>query len=202
MQRIIPGLQTSRRRFTLLLGAGLLGVPDNVFASLWQDTPDTPRKEFWTIGENRLWWWYERHKKLDYDWKITGITTPIHKESGKPYTGQTGYLEETLVTEHIRELVREVSAEQVAEASKKYAEHQATAAHKARDGRPPSEWIRSLTTTELRVWLRTIEVPEAGVSGMTCWCHLVRDHSFDPYKIEGLTQDEQDELHSAAHFGY
>ena len=47
-----------------------------------------------------------------------------------------------------------------------------------------------------------IEVPEAGVSGMTYWTHLTRDHSFDPVKIAGLTIDEQAKLHAAAHHGY
>ena len=72
----------------------------------------------------------------------------------------------------------------------------------ARHGRPPSQWLRSLEADELRVWLKTIEVNEAGVSGMTYWVHLTRDHFFDPTKIEGLTIDEQALLHAAAHAGY
>lgn len=72
----------------------------------------------------------------------------------------------------------------------------------ARHGRPPSQWLRSLEADELRVWLKTIEVNEAGVSGMTYWVHLTRDHYFDPVKIEGLTIDEQSLLHAAAHAGY
>jgi hypothetical protein len=72
----------------------------------------------------------------------------------------------------------------------------------ARHGRPPSQWLRSLDAEELRVWLKTIEVGEAGVSGMTFWVHLTRDHYFDPAKIEGLTIDEQALLHAAAHAGY
>jgi hypothetical protein len=79
-----------------------------------------------------------------------------------------------------------------------------TASHvrRARHGRPPSKWLRSLKADELRIWLKTIEVPEAGVEGMTYWEHLTRDHSFDPERIEGLTIDEQAKLHAAAHFGY
>ncbi len=50
---------------------------------------------------------------------------------------------------------------------------------RARHGRPPSRWLRSLHSDELRVWLKTIEVPEAGVEGMTFWEHLTRDHSFN-----------------------
>jgi hypothetical protein len=70
------------------------------------------------------------------------------------------------------------------------------------DGRPPSQWLRSLYADELRVWLATIEVPEAGVSGMTFWTHLTRDHGFDAARIDGLTEEEQAKLHAAAHYGY
>ncbi len=45
-------------------------------------------------------------------------------------------------------------------------------------------------------------MPEAGVSGMTFWEHLTRDHSFDPDRILGLNTDEQAKLHAAAHHGY
>jgi hypothetical protein len=71
-----------------------------------------------------------------------------------------------------------------------------------RDGRPPSEWLRSLDAEEIRIWLKTIDVPSTGVNGMTHWTHLTRDHKFDAVKIEGLTIPEQSKLHSAAHFGY
>ncbi len=73
---------------------------------------------------------------------------------------------------------------------------------RARHGRPPSRWLRSLQADELRTWLATVEVPEAGVSGMTFWVHLTRDHLFDPERIAGLTTEEQAQLHAAAHHGY
>lgn len=73
---------------------------------------------------------------------------------------------------------------------------------RARHGRPPSRWLRSLKAEELRIWMKTIEPQEAGVSGMTYWTHLTRDHSFDPEKIRGLTVTEQAKLHAAAHDGY
>jgi hypothetical protein len=76
------------------------------------------------------------------------------------------------------------------------------AKRRARDGRPPSKWLRSLKADELRIWLPTIEPPEAGVQGMTFWTHLTRDHSFDVEKIKGLTIPEQAKLHAAAHDGY
>jgi hypothetical protein len=73
---------------------------------------------------------------------------------------------------------------------------------RARHGRPPSKWLRSLNAEEIRIWLKTVKVPEAGVSGMTYWEHLTRDHAFDPKLIEGLEIAEQAKLHAAAHFGY
>jgi hypothetical protein len=81
-------------------------------------------------------------------------------------------------------------------------EHQPSEKRRARHGRPPSKWLRSLHADELRIWLKTIDVPEADVVGMTYWEHLTRDHSFDPARIEGLEIDEQAKLHAAAHFGY
>jgi hypothetical protein len=59
-----------------------------------------------------------------------------------------------------------------------------------------------LNAEELRIFLAKIDVPEAGVSGMTFWEHLTRDHSFDPDRIVGLLEDEQAKLHAAAHYGY
>ena len=73
---------------------------------------------------------------------------------------------------------------------------------RAQDGRPPSEWLRSMDAEELREWLANIEVSEATVQGMTFWTHLTRDHLFRPLLIKGLTEAEQAKLHAAAHFGY
>ena len=70
------------------------------------------------------------------------------------------------------------------------------------DGRPPSEWLRSMDTEELRAWLAEIEVPEAGVHGMAFRTHLTRDHMFQPLLIKDLTEAKQAKLHAAAHFGY
>ncbi len=73
---------------------------------------------------------------------------------------------------------------------------------RARHGRPPSKWLRSLHADEISIWLKTIRVPEAGVSGMTVWNHLTRDHNFDAKRIKGLSEPEQFKLHAAAHYGY
>ncbi len=79
---------------------------------------------------------------------------------------------------------------------------QVSVERRSQDGRPPSEWLRSMDADELRAWLADIEVPEAGVAGMTFWTHLTRDHMFRPLLIKGLTEAEQAKLHAAAHFGY
>jgi hypothetical protein len=89
-----------------------------------------------------------------------------------------------------------------AKLKEEYARHKPDPVNKSRHGRPPSKWLRSLHAEELRIWLNTIDVPETGVSGMTYWEHLTRDHSFDPKRIEGLVIDEQAKLHAAAHAGY
>jgi hypothetical protein len=81
-------------------------------------------------------------------------------------------------------------------------EHLPDPKRRARHGRPPSKWLRSLHADELRIWLKTIDVPVAGVEGMTFWTHLTRDHFFIAAHIEGLSVDEQAKLHAAAHWGY
>jgi hypothetical protein len=73
---------------------------------------------------------------------------------------------------------------------------------RSQDGRPPSEWLRGMEVEELRAWLADLEVPEAGVHGMTFWTHLTRDHMFQPLLIKGLSEVELAKLHAAAHFGY
>jgi hypothetical protein len=72
----------------------------------------------------------------------------------------------------------------------------------ARHGRPPSRWLRSLNAEELSEWLKTVNPPQAGVSGMTYWTHLTRDHLFDAEMIDGLRDEELAKLHAAAHAGY
>jgi hypothetical protein len=115
---------------------------------------------------------------------------------------KTGYLDESLVPESVR--VGNVAEEgEAKDATQFEADHgKPSVTRRARHGRPPSRWLRSLNAEELRIWLPTIEVPEAGVSGMTFWEHLTRDHSFAPKRIKGLTIDEQAKLHAAAHYGY
>jgi hypothetical protein len=137
----------------------------------------------------------------------TGITTPINKSTGERKAGRGGYLDDSLLPADLREKylsgTEHAEAEQaVAEAKAELDPHLPTSECRARHGRPPSQWLRSLQADEIRIWLKSINVPEAGVSGMTYWEHLTRDHMFDAAHIAGLTTDEQAKLHAAAHFGY
>ena len=87
-------------------------------------------------------------------------------------------------------------------ADRDFTHHGPSASRRARHGRPPSKWLRSLQADELRIWLKTIEVPEATVEGMTYLVHLTRDHSFTEANVVSLTIEEQAKLHAAAHHGY
>jgi hypothetical protein len=206
----------TRRRFAFWLGFGLFTLSeklrvsslDALAAQAMQRTsrklpgPSDSTPVHWTAAENRTWRWFERENLVDGKWKLTGVTTPIHKTTGEPHVGP-GYLDEALVPAKVRgdrdeEVIENIPPELAAE----FAEHKPSESRRARHGRPPSKWLRSLEADELRIWLKTIKVPEAGVEGMTFWEHLTRDHSFDPAKIEGLTIDEQAKLHAAAHYGY
>jgi len=158
--------------------------------------------EHWTAAENDTWRWYERENYIDGKWKLTGVTIPINKETGEVYTGRPGYLDESAAPEEMRLSKQPVFADDAKDISMQSRVHQPDSARQARHGRPPSKWLRSLNASELRIWLKTIDPPEAGVSGMTYWTHLTRDHFFDPGHIAGLTIDEQAKLHAAAHAGY
>jgi len=171
------------------------------------------RPEHWTAAENNSWRWFERENLIDGRWKLTGITTPINKATGAPYAGRTGYLSESLVPANVRRVAtwgeqpeqEAIDGDLDGDVGAGAIEDDPglpNAWRRARHGRPPSRWLRSLHADELRIWLKTIDPPAAGVEGMTFWEHLTRDHSFDPTRIVGLTEDEQAKLHAAAHFGY
>ncbi len=207
----------TRRRFTFWLGFGLFtladklrvyGLDDLAAAAMRAAEPKSPSAAadevpvHWTAAENNSWRWFERETYIDGKWKLTGITTPVSKKTGEPKAGGKDYLDEKLVPAKMRAGKQTVAIELPAEIREEYARRRPHTKRKARHGRPPSKWLRSLNAEELRIWLKTIDAPEAGVSGMTYWEHLTRDHSFDPAKIEGLTIDEQAMLHAAAHFGY
>ena len=212
----------SRRRFAFWVGMGLFGLAeklragglDEFAASLMRRTEPKARlasatsPEHWVATGNKTWRWYERETLVDGKWKVTGITTPVHKSTGEQYVGRGGYLDEALVPIELRSADREkISTSSAvvkasAETEVENGHGHADPTRRARHGRPPSKWLRSLHADELRIWLKTIDPPEAGVSGMTFFEHLTRDHSFDAAHITGLTIDEQAKLHAAAHDGY
>lgn len=207
-------LSLTRRRFAFWLGLGIFnvaevlradGLDDLAAAIMKTATPGEPKNptvipEHWTASENNTWRWFERETLVDGKWKVTGITTPVHKRTGERHQGATGYLADDLVPDTVRR--GEMPADDGADVAVEDDPGQANPLRRARHGRPPSRWLRSLKADELRIWLKTIDVPEAGVSGMTFWEHLTRDHSFNPDLIVGLNEDEQAKLHAAAHYGY
>jgi hypothetical protein len=157
--------------------------------------------EHWAVNENHTWRWFERENFIGGKWKLTGITTPINKQTGERYTEKTGYLDDSLVPEEMR--LGDVKVEEEYSDSPSEQDHgKASPARRARHGRPPSKWLRSLNAEELRIWLKTVDVPEADVEGMTFFEHLTRDHYFNGSRISGLTNLEQAKLHAAAHYGY
>jgi hypothetical protein len=202
----------SRRRFAFWVGFGLFSLSerfgagglDRLAAAAMRATDASPPAlpEHWTAAENNTWRWYEREHLIDGQWQLTGITTPVRKSSGEPMAGATGYLDESLVPENVRQGIQDATTETSDETHFEADRGKPSASRRARHGRPPSRWLRSLNADELRVWLKTIDVPEAGVAGMTFFEHLTRDHSFDSKKITGLTEAEQARLHAAAHYGY
>jgi hypothetical protein len=205
-----------RRRFMFWVGMGLFSLSeklqaaglDELAAAMMDSTEGAGETmvgaaEHWTSTGNRTWRWFERESLVDGEWKVTGITTPFHKRTGEPYVGHTGYLPQSLVPEDLLVAQQgETDGDAVHDDEVEEEPGKPDARRRARHGRPPSKWLRSLHADELHIWLATIEVPETGVSGMTFLTHLTRDHMFDPAHLVGLSQDDQAKLHSAAHHGY
>lgn len=163
--------------------------------------------EHWAVGEDSAWRWFERESYVGGRWVLTGLTTPINKTTGEKYTEKSGYLPEFLVPTAVREAAPDspfrIDPESEEPGGRFVSEPGSRDRSRlARHGRPPSRWLRSLNAEELRIWLDTVNVPEADVSGMTFLTHLTRDHGFSPSRVEGLTEAEQAKLHAAAHYGY
>jgi hypothetical protein len=212
----------TRRNFAFWLGFGLFSLADclriqsldALAAALMDEAALGAPPEHWTAAEDDAWTWFEREHFIDNQWILTGTTTPIHKETGERKEESGAYLDERLLPKEMRPAAHdkadtgdvantETQAADSADEETAQSDLQIpTAGRRARHGRPPSKWLRSLNADEIRIWLKTIQVPEAGVSGMTYWEHLTRDHGFDPIRIEGLSIEEQAKLHAAAHYGY
>src|SRR5262249_16186028 len=113
----VPQTMT-RRRFVFWVGFGIFSLAeklhlnglDRLAAATMrladaksQDAIDAA-PEHWTVAQNRTCGWYQRESLIDGRWRMSGITTPINKETGEPYTGQTGYLDSSLVPAEMRSL--------------------------------------------------------------------------------------------------
>lgn len=207
----------NRRQFAFWIGAGLFSLGerlraeslDTLAAVVMQctekriDGNTSVEQERWSYHEDNTWRWFERETLIDDTWELTGRTIPIHRRTGEQHTPTDGYLDEELVPDAIRFGKTTPGDDDHTIAYDNEDDYgEASDTRRARDGRPPSKWLRSLYAEELRLWLPEIDVPEVGVSGMTVWTHLTRDHHFDARRIEGLSDVELAKLHSAAHFGY
>lgn len=180
---------------------------ESITATSYTDRTYSSEHERWTAAEDAPWVWFERESVDNGVWVLSGITTPWNQQTGERLTNVPGYLDETLVPSDLRNAHR-VGRPHANQPIHPDAPTDATTfgevsfERQARDGRPPSDWLLSMDTEELRDWLSTVEIPEAGVHGMTFWSHLTRDHFFRPLLIKGLTEVEQAKLHAAAHHGY
>jgi len=219
----------NRRRFTFWLGFGLFSLSeklsisglDGLAAAVMRRTDKVKTAaartggEHWAVGGNKEWRWFERENLVQGNWVLTGTTTPINKQTGERKPENIAYLDDSLVPPEVlasdKDAINLVNHADHEPADGKQAKHKhvidldpqlPTAEVRARHGRPPSKWLRSLHADEIRIWLKTVRLPEAEVIGMTVWTHLTRDHQFKADHIKGLTEDEQNKLHAAAHFGY
>lgn len=212
---------TDRRRFGIALGLGLLASKtlwgdDEIISSSepafvdWQQLAEQGQTfEHWTPEEDSQWKWYRLERYVDGNWQSVGISCPVNKETGELYQPATEYVSLEDIPDYVLSGDLPVRSPDIARhLAPSQFDHQTAmqrvpdAEIQLRDGRPPSDWLLSLNAEELRIWLESVDAPEAGVNGMTFWVHLVRDHSFDPRRIEGLTEHEFMLLHSAAHYGY
>jgi hypothetical protein len=227
----------TRRRFAFWIGMGLFGIAerlraeslDKVAASLMKATetpaaPPAPTEALeaaatadmpvhWQMTHNNTWRWVEREHYIDGEWRVSGMTTPVRRDTGEPLEDPVeGYLPDDEVPEEFLQAYDEITdangdpalpeGDDGIAATEDAPGPDAAEYRRARHGRPPSRWLRTLNAPELSVWLATITPPEAGVSGMTFTEHLTRDHEFDETRIAGLSDAELEKLHAAAHHGY
>ena len=165
--------------------------------------------QHWTPEENAAWQWYRLERFKDGHFKTAGISLPMQKASGIPFTPADGYLSVDDIPAYVLDgELPELSDEMIEMRAKSQFDLETALSRtpdpeiKSREGRPPSEWLRSLFADELRIWLPLVDASEAGVNGMTFWVHLIRDHGFDSRRIEGLLEWEFAKLHALAHEGY
>src|ERR1700722_10964369 len=98
-----------RRRFLFWISLGIFSLGEKLRVSGFDDlaaaaidgAKDSPPMH-WRAESNSAWEWYERETLVDGRWMVTGITTPINKETVLPYTEKTGYLDASLVPADMR----------------------------------------------------------------------------------------------------
>ncbi|MEM1304547.1 MAG: hypothetical protein AAGG46_06605 [Planctomycetota bacterium] len=205
----------NRRRFNLLVAAGLMSNPRRLLASVEPEAIDGPALielpaapptetvlEHWRAARNSTWRWFEQSRLINGEWQIVAATAPVHRETGERKEGVDGYADDSLVPRPLFEAAPDEMTDFCVALEGAAAGPTPTAGRRARDGRPPSHWLRGLDRDELRWWLANVEPPEAGVAGMTFLEHLTEGHGFELARVEGLTLTEQAKLHGAAHGGY
>lgn len=183
--------------------AGMVPAPSAVEAEAVAEATSLP--VHWQATHNATWRWVQREHYVDGEWRVTGMTTPVHRTSGEAFDGAQGYLDDAELPERFRAESAEAESDEAIDsvpASEDTPGPDPTSERRARHGRPPSRWLRSLNADELSLWLATVEPPEATVDGMTFAEHLTGDHGFDAERIEGLAEEELAKLHAAAHHGY
>ncbi|HEY4233856.1 MAG TPA: hypothetical protein VGM76_10540, partial [Lacipirellulaceae bacterium] len=173
--------------FDKLAAAAMRSVDSKGGGGQVSQSSDSSLPTHWSASGDDTWRWYERENLIDGQWVSTGITTPINKKSGERKTEHGGYVDEALLPADLRasnesgegHADREQGEDKLSTAAQASSgplavpePHLPTAECKGRHGRPPSKWLRSLYADEIRIWLKSIKVPEADVSGMTFWEHL------------------------------
>ncbi|MEM6331414.1 MAG: hypothetical protein AAF790_14380, partial [Planctomycetota bacterium] len=163
-----------------------------------------PRLEHWRVVQNNTWRWIEKAELVDGQWRHADMTVPVNKATGRQVAGRdpADYLFCVEAPRAVIDAVDSGSHDVCVVREGTSLGPSPIAERKAREGRPPSRWLRGLDAPQLRVWLATFVPPQADVVGMTFLEHLTRDHGFATDAVAGLTPDEQAKLHGAAHAGY
>lgn len=221
----------NRRDFSRLIGLGLagaatpvgarslLGLPGADFDAaiegvaklsteaderLAKASQDRQVLTHWRAAQNNTWRWFEKSEFIARKWRLTGMTLPVNRQTGHRISGRdcADYLVDSQVPAAVIDAATAGSIGVCVVEKGAAAGPQATAERRAADGRPASLWLSNLDCDQLHLWLASFKPPEAGVSGMTYFEHLTRDHGFQASAIACLTEAEQAKLHGATHYGY
>ena len=89
-----------------------------------------------------------RETLIDGHWTVSGITTPINRETGERYTEKTGYLDEHVVPAEMRAWDPDDDEQESTERKSETARHLPNPNARPGHGRPPSKWLRSPNAEE------------------------------------------------------